>query len=203
MKRTPVGRPGVPGAAGAWEAEEAAVEFALQARWSEAADLNRRIIERAGNDVRAHNRLGRALEALGRAGQAREAYATALAIDPRDRIAARGLARLAAASGVAPPVGRPARFVRRPGGITDYGRLETPVEEPPELQEGYLEPYEEYELEEPERATAERVELAGELLDEARLEELEGAADPELFEESRRQEERDRALAAEEESDER
>jgi hypothetical protein len=77
------------------------------------------------------------------------------------------------------------------------------VEEPSELQEEYIEPYGEYEVEEPQRAVVERIKLKGELLDEARWEELEGALSPNLLEDEWQQEERDRALAAEEESDER
>ena len=184
--------------------DEIAVELALHGRWSEAADLNRRIIELVPDDVRARNRLARALEALGRIAEAQEAYAAALGLDPHDRIAGRGLARLSAGSGAAAasavPQAETPPLPRRP---IDYGRLEPRVEEPPEIQDEYLEPYEEYETDEPERATAERVELAGELLDEARLEELEGAFSPDQFEEEARQEERDLALAAEEESDQR
>ena len=181
---------------------EIAVELALRGRWSEAADLNRRIVELAADDVRARNRLARALEALGRIAEAQEAYSAALAVDPHDRIAARGLARLSAGSGAAAPPAVPqAETPPHPQRPIDYGRLEPRVEEPPELQDEYLEPYEEYETDEPDRATAERVELAGELLDEARLEELEGAFSPDQLEEEARQEERDLALAAEEESD--
>jgi hypothetical protein len=50
---------------------------------------------------------------------------------------------------------------------------------------------------------AERIELSGGLAEEARFEELEGAVSPDLVDEERRQEERDRALAADEESDQR
>jgi tetratricopeptide (TPR) repeat protein len=183
---------------------EAAVELAMQGRWSEAADLNRRIVGQAADDVGGHNRLGRALEALGRSAEAREAYSAALAIDAHNPIAARGLGRLAAVSQAAPSAAATsAGSVRTPGRHIDYGRLETRVEEPTGLQDEYLEPYEEYETEGPEGAIAERIELAGELLDEARLEELEGAVSPDLLEEESQQEERDRALAAEEESDER
>lgn len=179
-----------------------AVELATQGRWREAAGLNRRIIEQAVDDVRGYNRLGRALEALGRTAEAREAYSAALAIDPRNPIAARSLNRLAvqAVPSAAAQVADSAPGQRR---HVDYGRLETRVEEPPELQEEYLAPYEEYETEEPQPAIAERIELAGELLEEARLEELEGAVGPDLLEEEWQQEERDRALAAEEERDER
>lgn len=179
---------------------ELAVELATKGRWREAVDVNRRIIELAADDVSSYNRLGRALEALGRRAEAREAYSAGLAIDPHNSIAARSLDRLAAAPPAAAPV---ADAARTPSRQLDYGRLETRVEEPPELQEEYLEPYAEYETEEPVRAIAERIELAGERLAEARFEELEGALNPDLLEEEQQQAERDRALAAEEESDER
>jgi tetratricopeptide (TPR) repeat protein len=170
---------------------EVAVELALHGRWAEAADLNRRIVERTPDDVRARNRLARALEALGRTADARHAYAAALARDPHDRIAAGGLARLA---GGPPSTGHQSRPL-------DYGRLERRVDEPPEVQYECLEPYEEYETEEPERAVAERIELAAELAQEARLEHLEGAPGLEALQEEAEQRRRDRALAAEEEID--
>jgi tetratricopeptide (TPR) repeat protein len=168
-----------------------AVELALHGRWAEAADLNRRIVEQTPDDVRARNRLARALEALGRAADARHAYAAALARDPHDRIAASGLARLVSAPA---STGHPSRAL-------DYGRLESRVDEPPEVRDECLEPYQEYETEEPERAVAERVTLAAELVEEARLEELDGAPGPQVLEDEAEQRERDRALAAEEETD--
>lgn len=51
---------------------EAAGKLAMQGQWSEAADLNRRIVEEAVGDVGAYNRMGRALEALGRTAGARK-----------------------------------------------------------------------------------------------------------------------------------
>jgi hypothetical protein len=78
--------------------DEAAVRLAAEGRWEEAADLNRRIIERSGSNHVAYNRLGRALAALGRLREARAAYQAALAIEARDPIAARNLARLLTAA---------------------------------------------------------------------------------------------------------
>jgi hypothetical protein len=281
----------------------AAVALALRGRWAEAVDVNRRLIERDGGDVRTYNRLGRALGELGRMAEARHAYAAALEIDPHDPIASRSLARLATAPGPKPGqpyaelavdfVSEPGRSVtvslagvdveitaglrpgdcvelsqrgrsvvvrtenglslgvlegrlgrrlaglmragnryaarvisgngelrlmvreeyRSPGlqdrpsfregsaGSIDYGRLETGVEEPPGLQEEYLEPYAEYAVEEPEQAFEDGIGLADELLEEERLEEREGVITADLLDERWQQEERDRALAAEEESD--
>jgi len=42
----------------------AAKQLALEGRWAEAAEVNRRILELAPRDVAAHNRLGRALASL-------------------------------------------------------------------------------------------------------------------------------------------
>lgn len=100
----------------------------------------------------------------------------------------RARARLA---GAPPSTGHPPRAL-------DYGRLEPRVDEPREVQDECLEAYEEYETEEPERAVAERVTLAAELAEEARLEELDGAPGPQVLEEEAEQRDRDRALAAEE-----
>lgn len=167
-----------------------AVGLALQGRWAEAAELNRRIVERTPEDVRARNRLARALEALGRTAEARHAYAGALARDSHDRIAARGLERLAH---------EPPSPGRRSDAL-DYGRLEPRAEALPRFRDEQ-ESDEEDETDEPERAFAERVALTWELAEEARLEELEGAPGPDLLEEEAEQRERDRALAVEEETD--
>ena len=40
---------------------ERAIALAMQSRWSEAADVNRKIIELYPNDADAYNRLGKAL----------------------------------------------------------------------------------------------------------------------------------------------
>ena len=47
---------------------EQAIQLALQGQWSEAAQLNRQIIESFPTDVDAYNRLGKALTELGRYG---------------------------------------------------------------------------------------------------------------------------------------
>lgn len=72
-----------------------AIQLALQGRWTEAAQLNREIVESFPNDVDAFNRLGKALTELGRYADAKEAYEKALAIDPLNSIARKNLTRLA------------------------------------------------------------------------------------------------------------
>ena len=73
---------------------EKAIQLAMQNRWSEAAELNRELIQEFPKDVDAHNRLGKALMELGRYREARDAYAEALRLDPMNSIAQKNLARL-------------------------------------------------------------------------------------------------------------
>ena len=70
-----------------------AISQASQARWREAADTNRKILE-LGPDAEAHNRLAKALWELGELRAAREQYQAALALDPTNRIAERNIDRL-------------------------------------------------------------------------------------------------------------
>jgi tetratricopeptide (TPR) repeat protein len=72
---------------------EQAIAAASQARWAEAADVNRRLLE-LGADAEAENRLAKALWELGELAAAREHYQTALALDPTNRIAERNIDRL-------------------------------------------------------------------------------------------------------------
>jgi tetratricopeptide (TPR) repeat protein len=72
---------------------EQAIAAATEARWTDAAEVNRRILE-LGPDVEAENRLAKSLWELGELGAAREHYQTALAIDPTSRIAERNIERL-------------------------------------------------------------------------------------------------------------
>lgn len=71
-----------------------AIDLAMQARWQEAADVNKEIIESFPEDVDAYNRLGRAYMELGRYTQAREAYSQTVELDPYNAIANRNLRRL-------------------------------------------------------------------------------------------------------------
>src|SRR6266545_3930595 len=74
---------------------EQAIQLALQGRWTEAAQLNREIVETFPNDVDAFNRLGKAMTELGHYGEAKDAYMKALDIDPLNSIARKNLTRLA------------------------------------------------------------------------------------------------------------
>ena len=72
---------------------EQAIAAATTADWSNAADINRRILE-LGPDSASENRLAKALWELGELGEAREHYQAALALDPTNRIAERNIDRL-------------------------------------------------------------------------------------------------------------
>jgi hypothetical protein len=71
-----------------------AIDLAMQARWREAIDVNREIIESFPEDVDTFNRLGRAYMELGDYAQAREAYGRSVKLDPYNAIASRNLRRL-------------------------------------------------------------------------------------------------------------
>src|SRR5512146_1916789 len=72
---------------------EQAIAHASAARWDDAADINRKILE-MGPDAEAENRLAKSLWELGELGAAREHYQAALALDPTNRIAERNIDRL-------------------------------------------------------------------------------------------------------------
>jgi tetratricopeptide (TPR) repeat protein len=72
---------------------EQAIASAAAGRWSEAADINRKLLELAP-EADAENRLAKALWELGELGSAREHYQAALALDPTNRIAERNIDRL-------------------------------------------------------------------------------------------------------------
>ncbi|MBN1176300.1 MAG: tetratricopeptide repeat protein [Dehalococcoidales bacterium] len=71
-----------------------AIDLAMQARWQEAVEVNKEIIESYPEDVDACNRLGRAYMELGQYSLAREAYNRTIQMDPYNAIAARNLRRL-------------------------------------------------------------------------------------------------------------
>jgi hypothetical protein len=73
---------------------EEAVQLAVEARWEEAVDLNRYIIENFGADEGAQNRLGKSLTELGRLEEAKVAYDTSLAINPMNPVARKNAAKL-------------------------------------------------------------------------------------------------------------
>ena len=72
---------------------EQAIAQASAGHWSDAADVNRKLLE-LGPDAEAENRLAKALWELGELGAAREHYQSALALDPGNRIAERNIDRL-------------------------------------------------------------------------------------------------------------
>jgi tetratricopeptide (TPR) repeat protein len=72
---------------------EQAIAVAAAGKWSEAVEVNRKILE-LGPDAEAENRLAKALWELGELGEARERYQVALALDPTNRIAERNIERL-------------------------------------------------------------------------------------------------------------
>jgi len=71
-----------------------AIDLAMQARWNEAADVNRTILEKYPTDIDAHNRLGKALMELGEYSQARDIYNHVLELDPGNTIAKKNINRL-------------------------------------------------------------------------------------------------------------
>lgn len=71
-----------------------AIDLAMQARWKEAVTVNREIVQGFPEDVDAYNRLGRAYLELGQYKQAREAYKSAVKLDPYNAIASRNIRRL-------------------------------------------------------------------------------------------------------------
>lgn len=73
---------------------EQAIGFAVQGRWEEAVQANRRLLAFYPKDAEAYNRLGKALTELSRYGEARDAYGQAISADPGNSIARRNLDRL-------------------------------------------------------------------------------------------------------------
>ena len=74
---------------------EQAIALAAAGKWSDATEVNRKILE-LGPDAESENRLAKALWELGELGEARERYQVALALDPTNRIAERNIERLRA-----------------------------------------------------------------------------------------------------------
>jgi tetratricopeptide (TPR) repeat protein len=72
---------------------EQAIAASAGGEWTEAADLNRKILE-YGSDSEAENRLAKALWEMGDLATAREHYQNALALDPTNRVAERNIDRL-------------------------------------------------------------------------------------------------------------
>lgn len=81
---------------------ERAIALAMENRWSEAADINRKIIELYPNDADAYNRLGKALLEMGRYRDALATYQRAVELDPNNMIAKKNVERLAHLADKAP-----------------------------------------------------------------------------------------------------
>ena len=78
---------------------ERAISLAMASHWSEAADVNREMLELFPEDVDAHNRLGKALSELNRLDEAKAAYRRAAELDPTNTIAQKNLQRLSKLAG--------------------------------------------------------------------------------------------------------
>jgi tetratricopeptide (TPR) repeat protein len=73
---------------------EQARKLAVEGRWAEALEVNKRIIERSQKDVDAYNRLGKAYFELHKFRSAYEAYRVAAGLDPANVIARRNIDRI-------------------------------------------------------------------------------------------------------------
>lgn len=73
---------------------EKAIALAMQNRWPEAAEVNRKIIELYPSDADAYNRLGKALMEMGRYKDALTTYKRAIDLDPNNIIAKKNVERL-------------------------------------------------------------------------------------------------------------
>jgi hypothetical protein len=71
-----------------------AIALAMEGRWREAVEANKKITEDFPDDVDTRNRLGRAYMELGEYPLAREAYSRARELDPYNKIAEKNLRRL-------------------------------------------------------------------------------------------------------------
>jgi hypothetical protein len=71
-----------------------AVQAAVDARWEEAVEVNRYIIDSFGADEGSQNRLGKALTELGRLEEAKAAYDSSLAINPMNPVARKNATKL-------------------------------------------------------------------------------------------------------------
>ncbi len=71
-----------------------AIALAMQGRWREAVAANKSLLESFPSDVDAYNRLGRAYMELGEYSRAKEAYSSAVELDPYNTIAKKNLHRL-------------------------------------------------------------------------------------------------------------
>src|SRR5215210_3436816 len=90
---------------------ERAIQLAMQNRWAEAADVNRKIIELYPNDADAYNRLGKALLEMGKYRDALTTYKKAFELDPNNLIAKKNVERLAHLADQEPALAKNAKTV--------------------------------------------------------------------------------------------
>ena len=95
---------------------EKAIQLAMQNRWSEAADVNRKIIELYPNDADAYNRLGKALLEMGRYRDALTTYKKAVELDPNNIIAKKNVDRLVHLAAQEPAAPKPIRETKPANG---------------------------------------------------------------------------------------
>ncbi|MDP2729791.1 MAG: tetratricopeptide repeat protein [Dehalococcoidales bacterium] len=111
-----------------------AVSLAMEGRWKEAVEANKRLLESFPNDIDACNRLGKAYMELGEYYLAREAYEKTLELDQYNTIAKKNLNRLshlgnaAVGSGSSLPKVEPQQFIEEAGksGIVNLTKLAPP-----------------------------------------------------------------------------
>ncbi len=98
---------------------DAAIAYALERRWDEAAAENRSLLNEFADDLESANRLGKALTELGDLDGATAAYGRSLEIDASNVIARRNLSRIEELRGQtkSAPAGRTTRS-RRAGAAT-------------------------------------------------------------------------------------
>lgn len=106
---------------------ERAIALAMENRWSEAADVNRKIIELYPNDADAYNRLGKALLEMGRYRDALATYQRAVELDPHNVIAKKNVDRLAHLADKAP---EPTRIPQANAHAKSAGREPAPTPVP-------------------------------------------------------------------------
>lgn len=113
---------------------EVAIQAALQGKWNDAVQINKKILESFPTDVDAYNRLGKAQTELGKYKDARVSYEKALSIDPLNTIAQKNLARLSTLGKSAPPRAAaqklsPQMFIEETGktGITTLTRADMDI----------------------------------------------------------------------------
>lgn len=98
---------------------EKAIALAMQNRWSEAADVNRKIIELYPNDADAYNRLGKALLEMGRYRDSLGTYRKAVELDPNNIIAKKNVDRLVHLAAQEPATPTPIREAKVVDGETE------------------------------------------------------------------------------------